>query len=512
MTYIRRTQSLLLLLLLCVCVNGCGQFGNRLETPPPPTVEPPPPETQVLVEENEPIIDAVHQLRVELDDILSNPSLAASNIGVKVVSLANGEVLYQRDPDKLYHPASTMKLLTSATALVKLKPHFRFRTLLYGDPLPHGNVYLKGVGDPLFADDDLEQMVEDLIATDVKTIHGDIVVDETYFDDIRRGNGWMWDDGPIGGYFSLMSAMTINRNSVLVHISPGDSIGDAVRITLEPPTQYMKVLNKATTVAPPDAANLRIERQLKPVEANVLTIHGTMTIGAPPITRRVDVVDPALYCGTRFKEMLAQRGITLKGTVRYGEVPDGAIELADHISPPLSQIILKMNKSSDNLIAELLLKTVGAEISGVPGTAEKGIAVINAFLGEIGLDTTTHYALADGSGVSRYNLASASLLTNLLVYMFRDLAVMPEYLVSLPVAGVDGTLYRRMKGMTAEGILRAKTGALRGVTTLAGYTTTADGEMLAFAILMSNYVGTGAPRRALQDEIGDALTRFSRKE
>ena len=487
-------QPLLLLLLFFVCVNGCGRFA---------TVEPPPPK----IEKDAPVPHAVRQLQVELEAILSHPILAASNVGVKVVSLANGEVLYQKDPEKLYHPASTMKLLTAATALVKLKPDFRFHTVLYIDLR---NVYLKGSGAPLFTDDDLEEMVEKLVAMDVKTIHGDIVVDETHFDDIRRGNGWMWDDGPFGGYFSLMSALTINRNRVLVHISPGSRVGDSVHIALEPPTQYMKVLNKAKTVAPSGAAKLRIERQSKPVEANVLTIHGAMKIGAPPISRRVDVVDPALYCGTRLKEILARRGIMLKGTVRYGEVPDGATSLADHVSPPLSHIILEMNKASDNLIAELLLKTVGATINGGPGTAEKGVAVINAFLSEIGLDTT-HCALADGSGVSRYNLASASLLTDLLVYMFRNSAVMPEYLTSLPIAGVDGTLDRRMKGMKAEGILRAKTGTMRGITALAGYTTTADGEMLAFAILMSNYVGTAAPRRALQDQIGDVLTRFSRK-
>ena len=122
-----------------------------------------------------------------------------------------------------------------------------------------------------------------------------------------------------------------------------------------------------------------------------------------------------------------------------------------------------------------------------------------------------HYTLADGSGVSRYNLVTASLLTDLLVYMFRNFAVMPEYLVSLPVGGVDGTLTRRMRGMTAEGILRAKTGTLRGLTALAGYTTTADGETVAFSIIMSNYHGSVTSRRVLQDKIGNILTQFSRQ-
>ena len=135
--------------------------------------------------------------------------------------------------------------------------------------------------------------------------------------------------------------------------------------------------------------------------------------------------------------------------------------------------------------------------------------MINEFLSEAGIGTTQS-ALADGSGVSRYNLLSASMLTNLLVYMFQDFSVMPEYLMSLPVAGVDGTLSWRMKDMRSDGVLRAKTGTLRGVTTLAGYAMTADGEILAFVMLMSHYVGSSNPRRALQDKIGNALTRFSR--
>ena len=170
-----------------------------------------------------------------------------------------------------------------------------------------------------------------------------------------------------------------------------------------------------------------------------------------------------------------------------------------------------MNKPSDNLIAELLLKTIGAELRGVPGTAKKGLGAISNLLGEIGV-ARGYYTFADGSGVSRYNLVTASLLTDLLVYMFRNFAVMPEYLASLPVGGVDGTLTRRMRGMSAEGVLRAKTGTLRGLTALAGYTVTADGETVAFSILVSNYLGSASPRRTLQDKIGDILTQFSRQD
>ena len=485
------------MLLCCTVLYSCGKPATIEVSPPTP---PKPPE-------------AVQRLQAEIEATLSDPLLASSNVGMKVVSLETGEVLYEKDAEKLYHPASTMKLITAATALVKLGPNYRFHTTLYTDPVEDnlGNIYLKGGGDPMFDSDDLEKMVEKLVGMDTQDLQGDIVVDETYFDAVRWGKGWMWDDGPIGGYYPHQSALTINRNGVHLRISPGTEVDDPVRVHLDPPTQYMKIVNEATTVGHSKKTRLTIKRKDGSTEANVLMIDGVMAIGQAAMNRRVDVLAPALYCGTLLREMLAKRGVSLQGSVRYGKVPEEAVTIIEHISPALSRIVWEMNKPSDNLIAELLLKTIGAELRGVPGTAKKGLGAISNLLGEIGIDRG-YYTFADGSGVSRYNLVTASLLTDLLVYMFRNFAVMPEYLASLPVGGVDGTLTRRMRGMTAEGVLRAKTGTLRGLTALAGYTVTADAEKVVFSILVSNYLGSASSRRVLQDKIGDTLTRFSRQD
>ncbi len=486
-------------LLCCTALYSCGT-PSTVEVSPPPLAQPSKP---------------IQRLQTEIEAILSDPLLASSNIGIKVVSLGTREVFYEKDAKKLYHPASTMKLITAATALVKLGPNHRFHTSLYVDYLEDGqivgNIYLKGGGDPVFNSNDLEKMVEKLAEMNLKDLQGDIVVDETYFDAVRWGKGWMWDDGPIGGYFSHLSALTINRNGVRVRISPGTEVSDPVSVHLDPPTQYMQIINEAITVETSEKVRAKMKRKSEPVDENVLMIDGAMTTGQTEMNRRVDVLDPALYCGTLLREMLARRGVALQGKVRYGEVPEEATEIVTHVSPPLSRILWEMNKPSDNLIAELLLKTLGAELKGSPGTGQKGLQVINEFLIEIGMDSED-YAIADGSGASRYNLVTASLLTDLLIYMFRDFTVMPEYLASLPVGGVDGTLAWRMRGMSAEGVLRAKTGTLRGVTTLAGYTTTADGEIVVFSILVSNYIGSANPRRFLQDRIGDILTRFSRHD
>jgi len=217
----------------------------------------------------------------------------------------------------------------------------------------------------------------------------------------------------------------------------------------------------------------------------------------------------AIACGNYLRTACKEKGINMVGLVVTGTVPTGINLAATHLSPPLSDIIKQMNKPSDNWIAELLFKTVGAEVMGEPGTWGKGREAITKFLGEI-MDETPAHRFVDGSGLSRYNLLSAELLTNLLVYMYHNFELVPEFMASLPIAGVDGTLKNRMQGMYAEKILRAKTGTLSGVSALAGYTKTADGEVLAFGILISHYVGSAAKAREIQDKIGNILTQFGR--
>ena len=232
-------------------------------------------------------------------------------------------------------------------------------------------------------------MVDILVQSGVKEIDGDIVVDDTYFDDVPMGEGWMWDDGPIGGYYSHQSALTVNHNGVKVTVSPGAEIEEPVRLRLDPPTEYLEVLNDAVTVGASESGTLRVERQTNPVPANVLTISGFMPANQDAMRRHVDIVDPALFCGTLFREALARNGILVQGVVRQGVVPDGVSEVAVHTSLPLSLIVRKMNKRSDNLIAELMLKTLGAEVIGAPGTSQKGLRVINEFLSESGIAATS---------------------------------------------------------------------------------------------------------------------------
>lgn len=411
-------------ILICwiILISGCGIFSTKPVEKPTPTE----------------VGNPLAQLNTEIDEVLQDVLFRTASVGIKVVSVETGEVIYAKNVHKLHHPASTTKLFTAATALEKLGSNFQFKTTLHAvktdDPHIIGDLYLKGKGDPVLEANSITQLTDVLAKAGIKSITGDIVVDDTYFDTVREGPGWMWDDKPFH-----VSALSI-RN-------------------LEPD---VKTGNRA------------------------------------------------IACGNLLKSTLIQRGVSVTGKVIAGTVPSDAKIVALHFSPLLSKIIKLMNKPSDNWIAEFLFKTIGAEVKGEPGTWRKGRDTITEFLREI-IDEPPAHRFVDGSGLSRYNLVNAELLTQLLVYMSNDFELMPEFTASLPIAGVDGTLKNRMQGMYAEKTLRAKTGTLSGVSALAGYTNTADGEALAFGILISHYVGSAATARGIQDKIGNFLTQFSRQ-
>ncbi len=460
---------------------------------------------------------AVEKLRHEINTILQDSSLYQSRTGIKVVSLRTGEVLYAKDSQLLFHPASNMKLLTTAAALAKLGPDFRFKTILcadtsaFVDSTISGNLYLKGFANPDLTTQDLWWMVQQVKMLGVKKITGNLICDESYLDDVYRGRGWMWDDAS-AWYWAPISALTVNDNCVTVKVKPAANRGDSLQVRLSPPTSYMKITNYGVTVDSSDTTQLRafkVERNWQEQE-NIVVIEGALTPESPEKEFVIDVMNPALYAGTLLGEILRQENVHFEGEVLKGEVPDTNFVLVEHLSLPLISSIINTNKISDNLSAELILKTLGAEIRGQPGTAEKGLAVIKEFLYEIGVDTTT-IELADGSGNSRYNVISPDHVVALLQAMYQDFRVGAEFLASLPIAGVDGRLKNRMKDTPARGKLRAKTGTLRGVSNLSGYTTTADGEPLAFAIMMEHFVVPVSRIRDIQDRIGALLSGFSRE-
>ncbi len=460
--------------------------------------------------------DARARLRADIERALGDPALAHSGAGVLVVSLDRGDTLFSRDPDRLFTPASNLKLFTTASALGLLGPDHRFRTpllatgALRGDTL-RGDLVLVGHGDPDLVTADLATLADTVVARGVRVVDGDVRADASWFDDVEWGTGWMWDDGPYW-YWPYVSALTLNDNTVTLVVRPGAAPGRPVAIELDPPTAYVRVDSRATTVSGGDAAGLTVTRHWTPVKENVVDVTGTLPAGADSVVEVRTVEDPALYAATVFAELLQARGVDVLGSARRAPLTPGeAVDtLAVHTSDSLAVSVRNFLKVSDNLTGEQLVKTIGAETAGPPGSYPAGIAAERAFLArEAGIDTTA-FVLADGSGVSRYNLVTPGQIVRVLRFLAGRDDLAPAFLPALPVAGVDGTLGDRMKGTPAEGRARAKTGTLSGVTALSGYVPSADGERIAFSLLFEFFDGSSAPRRAVQDSIVAALARFRR--
>ena len=493
----RRQKSLVFGCIVLLWLAGCAG-GKKLA--------PAPQETR-----------SVEALQMQLNRILSDSLLTPTNTGLMVISLDNGEVLYRQNEQKLIHPASNMKLLTTAAALKTLGPNYRVPTVLYADSSALqdsaivGNIYLKGFGNPDLQIDDLRQMIGELRKLGIRKISGNIICDDTYFDDLYWGTGWMWDDVS-DWYWAPISALSVNDNCVEITVSPGDTVGTPLKVWMTPQTRYMEIRNDGVTVAEADSTmrkRYKAERVWRPVAENVFVIEGGRAINDRPRTYTVDVVNAALFTGTLFRELLDEQQITFTGNVQTGSTPDNTISLAQHLSPPLSDIVKNTNKISDNLSAEVLLKLIGAHKFGAPGTAKKGLRVIKEMLQTMGIDSTS-YRIVDGSGVSRYNLITPHLISTMLIEMSKDPSAFVDFLASLPIAGVDGSLEKRMQNTPAAGVLRAKTGTLSGISALSGYTVTRAGERLVFSMIMGHFVGSASGIRKLQDEIGATISAFKR--
>ena len=457
------------------------------------------------------------RLNDQLKAVLAQPDLAQMAVGVKVVSLDTGEILLDHQAGRLFHPGSNTKLFTAIAALRTLGPDYRFLTSLYGDDQTdiRGDtlqtaLYLQGTGDPTLTTAAMDSLAACIAAYGASVISGPLVVDESYFDTKRLGEGWMWDDAPYD-FSAQVSAMTLNRNCVTVVAMPGKAIGQPVLARVAPPNEWVKISSTALTGKAETQEPFRVERRWQE-RSNTVDITGELPIGSADRSVLLSIEDPALYAAYVFRERLALRGITVSGAIQKGSFPLRARLLGRNASEPLPAIIRFMLKDSDNLAAELLVKAMGRHGSGQQGSTENGLKVLRKVLAAVaGLDTLG-YLMADGSGLSRYDLITPNQTIALLTKAYRDSTLRMILWDALPVAGVDGTLKNRMRSSPAKGVLRAKTGSLSGVSCLSGFVTTGEEETLVFSIMMNNFVGSSSGARRAQDDLGATFATFSRKK
>ena len=438
-----------------------------------------------------------------LDRILGAPGLKGGITGAIVCRADTGQALYARDADTRLIPASNRKLFTSAAALEVLGGEFRIHTDLRADAKPDaagtigGSLYLRGGGDGLLSPVDLDALARTLVRSGVKRIEGNVVGDGGLFTDGPYGFGWEWDDFS-DEEFPQISALEVNEGVLGVHVAPGKTPGDPVVVTLTPPTDYLPVVVAAKTGAADAPNDCAVSR---PWDKNYFHITGTLPLGAV-LDQSVPVKDPPLLAATLLRQSLAKAGVVVTGRAVTGQTPVGAVTLAEHLSLPLAQYLPRMNKPSDNLLAECLVRLTGT-IGNEAVSYDTGHARETAFLRSLGLDTQT-LNLVDGCGVGRRNFVTARAVAALLLGMHKK----PDWRVwydSLPVAGVDGTLKSRMKGTAAANNVHAKTGTLGGVRALSGYVTGRSGALYAFSLLMNNFPGTARQAGNAQDEFVEHL-------
>jgi D-alanyl-D-alanine carboxypeptidase/D-alanyl-D-alanine-endopeptidase (penicillin-binding protein 4) len=466
----------------------------------------------------------------EIDRVLAEAALNKTRYGVFVMSAKDGRVLYTHNSDQLFTPASNMKVYTTAVALDLLGPDYRWRTSVYANKAPdangtiNGDLTLFGRGAPDLLSKSkgdapsLTRLADQLFQAGVREVRGNIVGDNSYFRGELFGIGWQWND--IQWYFGAEpSALSIDENSVEVTIAPGNKQGGSANVVINPNSSPIQLQNETKTAEPGDAASIGIMRQLS---GNELRVWGEFPVNGHAFSAFLSVHDPSLWAATLFKQALIARGIRVSGEARSRDFrsaeieksdPQKSAELAYEDSEPLSAIIHHTNKESDNLYAELLLRTIGKERgASVPdpnprknrerGDDESGTAVVRSWLKSKGI-ATDGLAIQDGSGLSRLDLITPETTARLLLAMSTS-ASAGVFHDSLPIAGRDGTLNSRLKKLT--GRIFAKTGTLTFVHSLSGYATTPANETLVFSIMCNDATDRGAVQTI--DEIATAIADF----
>jgi serine-type D-Ala-D-Ala carboxypeptidase/endopeptidase (penicillin-binding protein 4) len=483
------------------------------------------------------------ELQSRIAALLDQAKFASARWGARIVT-PDGGVVFERDSDKSFMPASNMKLYTSAAALDAFGPDFKIKTSVYATRpagktgVLKGDLILYGRGDPnlspRFDTDDpdrynklkpadtitaVERMADQIKAAGIKTVTGNLIGDDSFFAGDLLGPGWEWEDAQFY-YGAEVSALTVNDNSVTITVTPATRAGKPPSIKIQPQTAYVKIVNNAETVAD-GQTRIGVHR---PLDSNTVEFFGSVPRGASEFKVDIAIHDPARFAAELLKEALARRSVRVRGGVeRYDAVARGAnpfdesklFEVAGVESQPLAEMLKVINKQSQNLHAELMLRQLGTRHAealslddyGRPkSTTVLGAEIRRRFLQSAGIDVAP-LSLRDGSGLARQDLVTPRSTARLLEFMLgRPYA--KTWLESLTIAGVDGTLERRMRDSSAANNLRGKTGTLTYVNTLSGYVTTKRGQRLILSLMGNNYTGPGRDTTGVMDQICIMLAEF----
>lgn len=498
-------------LVLSACAGATSQAPVGPHRPEPiapmmmPVVTVPPPTTRAI-------------LQGTVDSVLAAPMWRNARWGVLIVDAERGDTLVSHDADRLFMPASNQKLLTGAIALQRLGPDFRWRTpvMLHGvqrGATFFGDLLIQGSGDPSISDalrggragSAFDGVADALAARGITRIRGNIVPVGDALPGLTIGYGWASDDLDFG-YSAAIDELMFNEGELSLRVRAGAKPGAPVTVQRAPTRTYPALAISAVTRArelPIDAPRpARLEAVYDSVGQHVL-VRGTLPVGD---SARLTVAyrHPADAFVAAFSEALADRRISVqrRAVARRDTAGRSVDTLAVIESVPFPEVLRRMQKPSQNQIAELLFRTVALVTTG-SGSADSAQAIGARTLAEWGV-RNADAAYRDGSGLSRHDYLTPRAVVKVLDAMHRSQWA-ALYRDALPIAGVDGTIGNRMRNTPAQGNAQAKTGTLDKARALSGYVTTADGRLVLFSLLANNFTVPTREVERVQDLLVSTL-------
>ena len=461
-----------------------------------------------------PPVDSLGQLRNDISAATRAPGVERAVWGIVVQSLDRGERLFELNPHTLLVPASTAKLIALAGAADSVGWDFRYETRVRAggpivDGVLQGDLIVVGAGDPSIGGRggmDLSPFVEAVRRAGVRRIDGGVIGDDDSLEEPRPQLAWAWDDlGYATG--ALFGALNMSENRMQVVVSPASAQGE--RADVMQPYAWSRPLRILATTGTPQSMPLLWPEQ-RPGEPFV-TIAGSIPLGAAPARLSISVGNPTLWFAGALRQALVEKGIDIGGDA--SDIDDVVLQpgrsntdLYTHRSSTVAELAQPMLKDSINLYGEAMLRL--NVVPGVFPTNDAALEGLRKRLAAWGIPDAA-WQIVDGSGLSRRNAVAPEVLVAVLQRMY-DVSVRSPWMTALPVAGRDGTLADRMRGTVAEGNVRAKTGTMSNIRTLAGYVRTRDDEALAFAIMADNFEGAGSAAVEAIDRIAVRLAEFSR--
>ena len=449
-------------------------------------------------------LGAQQTLTAQMEQLLQDDLLKVSDVGIAVFDLTDSVSLYTYREQKTARPASTLKLITSITHLARMNTSARFATSVYGqgelddDGVLHGNMFVKGRFDSEFMDADMDELVASLKAKGVRKVKGKLYGDVSFSDSLFYGEGWCWDDAPYD-FQPMLSPLMFHKGCVDVSVVPYKK--GVNHVTVVPRSSFYTVENLTTNS---ETGKFSVGRDWMNGKNDLVIQGGSLNA----LNERMTISRPADFFMHTFRERAHDQDITIKRLGGFKVTPPDAFLLVEK-AHATTDVLHRALKESDNLAAEALFYHLGAWQKGCDTcrtTAKESVQVIRDLIRELGY-RPEQYEIHDGSGVSLYNYVSPELMLAFLKYAHSKPEIYKEVFDALPIAGVDGTLKYRMKGGKAYGNVRAKTGTVSGVSTLAGYLKADNGHEIAF-VIMNQQVLDGKAARSFQDKLCEVLCSF----